>query len=331
MQRIINLNQSSRQLLFETTSRDMKVASVVIEKDFWVCVVLNYLMNESKYKDYFIFKGGTSLSKCYNVIKRFSEDVDLIIKWDKIGFEDDEVYRRRSISQDSKFEALMNQKGADFIQQELKKDLVDHLAAEINGLSIESDPEDPMTLFVYYPTSYASNYIKPAIKIEMGPVAAKTPTTNASIEPYCYRSFTAENKQAINVRIITIARTFFEKLLILYAECNRPTEKKTPARYSRHYYDVYMIYKSDYFENILKQKELFEEVKLFKSKYYRNAWSKLENCSLKNIKLVPSNDRLESLYDDYKMMEDMMFGLFPSFGEIVTGLKELENVFKKEA
>ena len=56
----------------------MKVSRIIIEKDFWVCVVLNYLLNESKFKDYFIFKGGTSLSKCYNVIKIFSEDVDVI-------------------------------------------------------------------------------------------------------------------------------------------------------------------------------------------------------------------------------------------------------------
>ena len=56
----------------------MKVSRIIIEKDSWVCVVLNYLLNESKFKDYFIFKGGTSLSKCYNVIKRFSEDVDVI-------------------------------------------------------------------------------------------------------------------------------------------------------------------------------------------------------------------------------------------------------------
>ncbi len=78
MKRIINLNQESKKLLFETASRKMKVSRTIIKKAFWVCVVLNYLLNESKFKDYFIFKGGTSLSKCYNVIKRFSEDVDMI-------------------------------------------------------------------------------------------------------------------------------------------------------------------------------------------------------------------------------------------------------------
>ena len=75
MERIIKLNKERRQTLFETTAKMMKISSVVVEKDFWVCVVLDYLMNISKYKDYFIFKGGTSLSKCYDVIDRFSEDI----------------------------------------------------------------------------------------------------------------------------------------------------------------------------------------------------------------------------------------------------------------
>ena len=73
MKQIIRLNQNRKQLLFETTAREMKVSSVVVEKDFWVCVVLNYLMNDSKYKDYFIFKGGTSLSKATTLSKDFQK------------------------------------------------------------------------------------------------------------------------------------------------------------------------------------------------------------------------------------------------------------------
>ena len=92
MERIIKLNKERRQTLFETTARSMKISSVVVEKDFWVCVVLDYLMNKSQYKDYFIFKGGTSLSKCYDVIKRFKKSINfekcvyLIIGLFYIGF-----------------------------------------------------------------------------------------------------------------------------------------------------------------------------------------------------------------------------------------------------
>jgi len=325
MKRIINLNQERRQLLFEAAAREMKVSSVVVEKDFWVCVVLNYLMNESKYKDFFIFKGGTSLSKCYGVINRFSEDIDLIVKWDKIGFSDKDVYLERSKNQDYKFETLMNEKGAIFIQHELKDDLINNLVPYIKGMRIESDSSDPMVLLVYYPTSYNDPYIQQAIKLEIGPVASKTPIEVSNLRPYCYKALNDNDKESIPVTIVTIARTFWEKLLILFAERNRPSEKKTPSRYSRHYYDVYMIYKSPYFQNIIKQKDLFQEVKLFKSKYYRTSWSNIENSSLENIQIIPSNERLKFLESDYKQMTSMIFGNAPDFKEIMNGLKELEK------
>ena len=328
MKRIISLSQERRQLLFETTAREMKISSVVVEKDFWVCVVLNYLLNESQYKDYFIFKGGTSLSKCYDVIKRFSEDVDLILKWDKIGFKDEEVFLNRSKNQDYKFETLMNERGSSFIQNELKEDLTKYLASSIKGMRIESNPNDPMVLFVYYPNSYKNDYIEQAVKLEIGPVAAKTPTEVSHIEPYCYRFFNVEVKEPIIVNIVTIARTFWEKLLILFAECNRPMDKKTPDRYSRHYYDIYMIYKSKFFADIASQKNLFEEVKLFKSKFYRTSWSNIENASLNSIKLIPSKGRLTIIESDYKKMSDMFFETPPSFEELLNGLSQLEEELK---
>ena len=151
MKTVLNLSQEQRNTIFEVTAREMRVRPIIVEKDFWVCVVLNYLLNESKFKDILIFKGGTSLSKCYGVIKRFSEDVDLILKWDALGFSDQEVYKNRSITQNSKFELQMNEKGAEFIQKEIKNDLVNNLSSKIQGLSIESDENDPMVIYINYP------------------------------------------------------------------------------------------------------------------------------------------------------------------------------------
>lgn len=329
MKRILSLSQERRQLLFETTAREMKISAVVVEKDFWVCVVLNYLMNESKYKDYFIFKGGTSLSKCYSVINRFSEDIDLILKWDKIGFLDEEVYLKRSKTQDAKFEEIMNEKGGLFIQTDLKEDLEKNLTREINNLQIIGDHKDQRILYVYYPTLYEHNYIEGAVKLEIGPVSAKTPIEKHLIEPYCLKYFNVTQKENFEVDVVSIARTFWEKVLILYSECNRPKEKKTPPRYSRHFYDVYMIYKSSYFNNIIKSKQLFNEVKVFKSKYYRTSWSKIEECRLQNIAIVPSMERLNDIKADYQMMADMFFITPPSFTEIIDGLIELEKTLRK--
>lgn len=328
MKRIISLSQERRNILFDTTAREMKVSSTIIEKDFWVCFVLNYLLNESKYKDHFIFKGGTSLSKCYDVIKRFSEDADLILKWDMIGFKDEEVFKDRSKNQDYKFEISMNEKGASFIQNELKQDLIENFANKIDYMEILSDEKDKMVLYVKYPASFKDTYIPSMVKLEIGPVAAKTPTEVKQIEPYCFRCFNVDDKQPFRVEIVSIARTFWEKLLILYAETKRPLDKKMPIRYSRHYYDIYMIYKSNYFPLIMSNTELFEEVKTFKSKYYRTSWSKIEQCSFKNIAIVPTEARLKELEDDYNNMKEMIFENRPSFEEIVKGLHDLEYILK---
>lgn len=327
MKTVLNLSQEQRNTIFEVTAREMRVRPVIIEKDFWVCVILDYLLNKSKHKDALIFKGGTSLSKCYGVIKRFSEDVDLVLKWDVLGFNDKEVYQERSYTQCSKFEVEMNQKGAEFIHNEIKIDLIKNLSPLIHGITIESDDKDPMVLYVSYPHVGNDQYIKSAIKLEIGPVAAKTPTEKIVIRPYYNNYFKLEGDDTdFNVKTVSIARTFWEKILILYAETNRPAEKKMPARYFRHYYDVAMIYKSQYFERIVENLDLFEEVKFFKNKYYRTSWSKLDECKLSSISLVPNTDRLKELEKDYQSMKDMFFEGAPKFEDIICDLTNLESV-----
>ena len=224
----------------------------------------------------------------------------------------------------------MNEKGANFIQNELKQDLIDNLANKIDGVEILSDINDPMILYVKYPTSLEDNYIPSMVKLEIGPVAAKTPIENKQIKPYCFKFFNVDNKEPFNVEIVSIARTFWEKLLILYVETNRPLNKKTPARYSRHYYDVYMIYKSSYFASIIKDRNLFEDVKSFKSKYYRTSWSNIENSSLNNINLIPAKERLDELRADYENMKEMIFVNRPSFQDILNGLCELEALLRDD-
>ena len=326
MKELLKLNQSRRNIIFETTAREMKVTPVVIEKDFWVCVVLDYLLNKSQYKDCFIFKGGTSLSKCYHVIERFSEDLDIVLKWDVLGYNDELVYKDRSKNQNYLFETKMNEKGARFIQNEIKSDLLESLASDIPGLNIKSDDNDPMVLYVEYPHSASNHYINSVVKLEIGPMAAKTPMEHKQVSPYYVNYFDLkDDDKEFDVSVVSIARTFYEKLLILYSETNRPIEKKMPTRYFRHYYDVAMIYQSEYYADIIKQKELFEEVRLFKNKYYRTYWSKIEGCSLSTIRIYPPKHCIRDLRNDYEQMKEMFFGEIPSFEEVLSLIASLEK------
>ena len=157
MYNILNLSKEQQKLLFETTARRIGIIPTVVEKDFWVCIVLDYLFNLSKFKDYFIFKGGTSLSKCYGVISRFSEDIDLIIKYDKLGFDSGDIFKQRTITQNYKFEQKMNLVGSEFIQNALKNDLLTNLCSKISYLKIISDPVDQMVLYVSYPAIFGND------------------------------------------------------------------------------------------------------------------------------------------------------------------------------
>ena len=76
MKNVANLSRADREELFLVTAREKKLPEAVIEKDFWVCWTLNYLFHDSPWKDHLAFKGGTSLSKCFDLIHRFSEDID---------------------------------------------------------------------------------------------------------------------------------------------------------------------------------------------------------------------------------------------------------------
>ena len=91
MLNIARLPPNDRRDLFRAAAQRMMVNEAIVEKDFWVCWTLDYLFHESPWQDKLAFKGGTSLSKAYGVIERFSEDIDLILDWTLLGYEKDIV------------------------------------------------------------------------------------------------------------------------------------------------------------------------------------------------------------------------------------------------
>ena len=108
MKKVANLSSSEREELFLVTARERALPEAVIEKDFWVCWTLDYLFHDSPWKDRLAFKGGTSLSKCFDLIHRFSEDIDLILDWRLVGCEKDEPWAERSKNQQDKFNKAVN-------------------------------------------------------------------------------------------------------------------------------------------------------------------------------------------------------------------------------
>lgn len=315
------------RVLITNTARKKNISEAVVEKDYWVTYFLDYLFNENKWKEYFTFKGGTSLSKCFGIIQRFSEDIDLILDWRVLGYDKLEPWLIRSNTKQDKFNKEINEKTERFLKEDFLTELIKDFSQE--DFEFEIDSLDPQTILFSYPKIFDSNYLSQTIRLEIGSLAAWTPATNISIIPIIGDAYANIFKEKTNIRTVSVERTFWEKATILHHEANRPESSKMPHRYARHYYDMYKIANSKYKDKAIKDKELLRKVIEFKMKFYPRKWAKYEDAMDNKLRLVPDKFRFLELENDYKAMSEMIYGEYPSFEEIIKILKELETEINK--
>lgn len=316
-----------REILFGNTASKMGMNAAIIEKDFWVCLTLDYLFHHCKWKQNIAFKGGTSLSKVYGLIDRFSEDIDLILDWRVIGYGLHEPWNERSGNQQQKFIAEANEKLFDFLETEFLPQFRNEMSELIHSeVYAYIDEEDRGTVRFVYPQSYSSESILQEIRLEIGPLAAWTPTQYGSISSFAAEVYPGIFEQrATTVLTTTAERTFWEKATILHQEAYRPTGSRMPERYSRHYYDLYSMAKKGIYEKALEQSELLEQVAEFKRRFYPRKWAKYEEAELGSLMLVPASHSVERLRADYKRMREMIYGDYPDFDEMMRYIVELEH------
>lgn len=312
--------------LFRITAAEMGLQPAVVEKDFWVCYMLDHLFHRSEFKDSIIFKGGTSLSKAYGLIERMSEDIDLILDWRLIGYGIDEPWEERSNTKQDKFKLDTIERTNEFLTETFAPTIKASLSEEMDSeVSIYTATEDETVIFAY-PRLFSSSATLDVIRLEIGPLATWSPSKTANITPYL-----AEQNGSIftnaSTKISTAVpeRTFWEKITILHQEANRPEEKPMPQRYSRHYYDVYRLGQSHVIDAALSDIDLLTKVVNFKEKFYRTPWSKLTDAKPGTLRITPQEARLTSLKTDYESMQPMIFGTAPSFDDIIGYLGELEE------
>ncbi len=269
------LSKNKLKDIIDTTSQEVEISEVVLEKDYWVCFVLNHLFSKCKWKDAFTFKGGTSLSKCFNLIQRFSEDIDLILDWRVVGYSIDEPWQERSNTKQDKFNKESNHKTEEFLRNEF----VPQIERDFRGMisdhfRIRIDESDPQTVMFEYPKIYESSYITQTVRFEIGTLANWTPSEIVKIVPEIQKIYPMLfDGDFIEVRTVLPERTFWEKATILHQEANRPLELAMPKRYARHYYDLVCIANSPYKEKAFGKSELLEKVVQFKQKFYPRKWA----------------------------------------------------------
>jgi len=322
MESVACLSSIERRELFVETAARAHMTPAVVEKDFWVCWTLGRLFAQPDLSRLLMFKGGTSLSKVFRLIERFSEDIDLILDWRVLVGEDNPLATRSHTKQEAWNKAI-DTKAVDYIARTLSA-TVKQIVAPVCRCELAVD--DPHTLNVGYPAAFSDTYLRPEVRLEIGPLAAWLPYDSYRIRPYAAEAFPHLFEQPdCAVRAIRAERTFWEKATILHHEAYRPEGHQQPSRYSRHYYDLAMMAASPVKKVALTNMALLLDVVAFKQRFYRRGWANYNLAKPGTLKLVPSGHLVPTLERDYAQMRNMIFGRYPSFGEIMETLRTLER------
>ncbi|SNB43068.1 conserved hypothetical protein [Flavobacterium psychrophilum] len=321
-------DKAEKEAVFNAIAAEKGMTPFAVEKDWWVSRTLEIIfqMNIAKH---LVFKGGTSLSKAWKMINRFSEDIDLAIDKEFFdGYSGD--ISKTKISKLRK-EAGVYTKGTFFgeLQEEFKAKGFNDL--DFIVIEAEDSDQDPRVIEIYYPNVIAqpSEYIKPRVQIEVSCRSLREPFTVKSFgalvdEVYAGRDFT---EPLFEVPTVNPERTFLEKVFLLHEEFHRPAEKIRVDRLSRHLYDIYHLTKAGIAEKAINDKELYETIVAHRYKFSRVGEVDYNLHNPKTLNPIPIPGIIEEWKADYaKMKDDMIYEENkPSFEDLINNLEELRT------
>ncbi len=333
--RLLTFPPEDRLGLFVATAARLGTTVQNVEKDFWVCWVLDVLFNSlAADGPRLLFKGGTSLSKGYGLIERFSEDIDITVFRADIDTPAS-VEDLQALSRKQREKRLDEIRFAcqDFIDGPLKNQLKE-LAAGIQiaggpiNVTLDEDDTDGQTLLIQYPpVSHSDRYVRPAVKIEAGAKSALDPHTTLSIQPYVSGQAREFDLTVPNVMAVDPVRTFWDKVLILHSLRHSFDEKGTlrggGQRISRHYYDIDHILRAEIGRRAVADLAMAEDCVRHERMFFKRAGQ--ETAMPGTFALVPPPPMLDLLRADYAAMSVMIFGDVPKFDDVIASIVTLEN------
>jgi Nucleotidyl transferase AbiEii toxin, Type IV TA system len=329
------LSPQDRRPYFEQAASNIGLNNPqVIEKDFWVCWSLRRLFGLEAFRAHLTFKGGTSLSKAFRLIERFSEDIDLILDRSFLGFgSENDPERAGSKGQRKKKIELLKKACSEKIINEiapaLKISFAEIIGAEAAANLSLRDEEDGVPSIVFpYPSSWANQsegYVSRIVKIEIGARSDDWPSKKMTISPYVAQQFPTDFELAdCELLVLAAERTFCEKATLLHEECCRPSEKAIPPRLSRHYSDLSRLRAQKVAAAALKDKNLLERVIEHRQVFFNRGWVDYATMSRPTFRLVPPDTRLNEWRQDYEQMREMFFGSVQPFEDLMADMKNLE-------
>lgn len=351
---ILRSSVDERRTLFETVAAGLETQAQNVEKDLYVCWVLDFLFNRRGDDPVGLyFKGGTSLSKAYGLIRRFSEDIDIgIYKADLHVPLEADIAALPSVNQQQRALAeKVDEAARQYMSGPLKAELTKEIAAVEQGaeqpghfslgfgFDTYRNREALDILVVGYKSVFGAGdaYVQAAVRIEGGARPDPEPAEPREIIPYVASELReGMGLKVSNVTTVKPERTFWEKVLILHA-MTEMTEKRSAEgkserpvpdlnRYSRHYYDVHQIWSHpDYGAATARMRDLAEACRQHKDLMFRAPDHRYDRAVPGSYRLVPIADMRAKLAADYERMSAMIFGTAPAFADIMASIEALEQ------
>jgi predicted nucleotidyltransferase component of viral defense system len=332
MNKFIDLPETQQIKYFESLSLQYNLSSVAIEKDWWITTVLRALF-ALPCSEHLSFKGGTSLSKCYNLIERFSEDIDIAVYRDYLGY-------GGNLSK-TQINDKLRRAACSFVRDKLQFDVAKQLEnqginPDLVSVKVNITPvttTDPEIIEIHYKSLFPqSNYLKPIVKLEISGRSMNEPLRKITLqsfvdEAYYDKSF-AEKPFIVNA--VVPERTFLEKICLLHEEFAKPQEFMRTERMSRHLYDLVRLDDAGISEKALADKELYESIVEHRRVFVGLKDFDYDTLAPKTIKIIPPDFIISQWQQDYETMrETMIYGNSLSFDKLIDKIKQLNERVNK--
>ena len=329
MKEFIAMPEERRRLVCTEAGARLNLFEIAVEKDFWVCWTLRKLFELPEWGENLTFKGGTSLSKCWNLIERFSEDIDIVIDRSALGFSGDNAPENApSKKQTRKRLKALRVACQQCVSDRIHPALIDVISSDLPETlewKLEPDPDDPdgQTLLLFYPTAFPvqAAYLRRAVKIEMGARSDTDPAESIEIGPYISDVLPdLLSRPGTDVRAVMPRRTFWEKAMLLHEETFRPeASKRRREAMARHYYDLYRLIRAGIGDQSARDLELFYRVVAHRQVFFRHTWVDISTLNPGQLRLVPAEADRPAWQADYEgMRREMFYGDVPTFDEILS-------------
>ena len=320
----LKLSDEDRLAVFQETANRKGLPAAVIEKDWWVTLTLRIIFNMDM-APHLLFKGGTSLSKGWNLIDRFSEDIDIILDRSFLKFPGTISNRRVNKLKLVSLEYVTNTFFKD-LQSAFDKFGITNMKFSISEKSVTN--KDPIQIDIEYePITEKVEYIQSRVQVEIGCRSLRDPFSKRNIVSFVGSEFSDRDftDPHMSIPCVNPERTFLEKIFLLHEEFQRPKEKVRVDRLSRHLYDLTKIMSTEYAGLAFKDMKLYEKIVKHRKQFFRVGGVDYEKHQPQFINLIPPDHIYSDWENDYNSMEEnMIYSESPSFEDLMSKIKSLQ-------